>query len=219
MKRNNAWLLLQFPVIFDTSEAIQILREFGDPKSKLRDLVRGGYIVRIKQGLYAIAPKFRREPFPAEVLANRIYWPSYVSLEWALAFHNLIPEAPRQITSIAMRNSPSSRMKRFRTPEGFFTYRYIPARAYLMGVGPYESPFGEGVTAFAMAFPEKALADKVFFEKGLSPVISEIREYLRDNLRIEDGALSELDHILMDEIADGYRSRKIEALARALKGR
>lgn len=219
MKRNNAWLLLQFPVIFDTSEAIQILREFGDPKSKLRDLVRGGYIVRIKQALYAIAPKFRREPFPAEVLANRIYWPSYVSLEWALAFHNLIPEAPRQITSIAMRNSPSSRMKRFRTPEGVFTYRYIPARAYPMGVGSYESPFGEGVTAFAMAFPEKALADKVFFEKGLSPVISEIREYLRNNLRIEEGALSELDHILMDEIADGYRSRKIEALARALKGR
>jgi hypothetical protein len=219
MKINNTLLLLQFPVIFDTSEAIQILREFGDPKSKLRDLVRGDYIVRIKQGLYAIAPQFRRGPFPVEVLANRTYWPSYVSLEWALAYHNFIPESPRQITSIAMRNSPSSRMKRFRTPEGVFAYRHIPASAYPRGVGSYEAPFGEGVTAFAMALPEKALADKVFFEKGLSPIISEIREYLRDNLRIEETALSELDHMLMDEIADGYRSRKIEALARALKGR
>jgi len=219
MKRNNALLLLQFPVIFDTSEAIQILREFGDPKSKLRDLVRGGYIVRIKQGLYAIAPQFRREPFPVEVLANRVYWPSYVSLEWALAFHNFIPETPRQITSVAMRNSPSSRMKRFHTPEGIFTYRYIPAGAYSRGVGSFEVPFGASVTAFAMALPEKALADKVFFEKGLSPVISEMREYLLDNLRIEEASLSELDHILMEEIADGYRSRKIEALARALKGR
>ncbi len=219
MKRNNALLLLKFPVIFDTSEAIQILREFGDPKSKLRDLVRGGYIVRIKQGLYVIAPRFRRGAFPVEVLANRAYWPSYVSLEWALAFHNLIPEAPRQITSIAMRNSPSSRMKRFRTPEGVFTYRHIPARAYPRGVGSFEAPFGEGVTFFAMASPEKALADKVFFEKGLSPVIGEMREYLLDNLRIEEAALSELDHILMEEIAEGYRSRKIDALARALKGR
>lgn len=219
MKKNNALLLLQFPVIFDTAEAIQVLRGFRDPNSKLRDLVRGGYIVRIKRGLYAVAPRFRRGIFPVEVLANRIYWPSYVSLEWALAFHNLIPETPRQITSVAMRNSPSSRMKRFHTPEGIFTYKYIPAGAYSRGVGSYEAPFGDGVTLFAMGFPEKALADKVFFEKGLSPVISEMREYLMDNLRIEETALSELDYILMEEIADGYRSRKIEALARALKGR
>jgi hypothetical protein len=219
MKSNNALLLLQFPVIFDTSEAMQILREFGDPKSKLRDLARGGYIVRIKQGLYAMAPQFRRGPFPIEVLANRAYWPSYVSLEWALAWHNLIPEAPRQITSVAMRNSPSSRMKRFRTPEGVFTYRYIPVRAYPGGVGSYEAPFGAGVTSFVMALPEKALADKVFFEKGLAPVLGEVREYLLDNLRIEETALSGLDPILMEEIADGYRSRKILALARALKGR
>ena len=110
-------------------------------------------------------------------------------------------------------------MKRFHTPEGIFTYRYIPAGAYSRGVGSYEASFGDGVTLFAMGFPEKALADKVFFEKGLSPVISEMREYLLDNLRIEETALSELDRILMEEIADGYRSRKIEALARALKGR
>lgn len=50
-------------------------------------------------------------------------------------------------------------------------------------------------------------------------MIGEMREYLLDNLRIEEAALSELDHILMEEIAEGYRSRKIDALARALKGR
>ena len=219
MKRSNALLMLQFPVIFDTSEAVQVLRGFGDPNSKLRDLVRGGYIVRIKRGLYAVAPGFRRGAFPLEVLANRVYWPSYVSLEWALAYHNLIPEAPRQVTSVAMRNSPSSRAKRFHTPEGIFTYRFIPARAYPRGVGSYEASFGDGVTFFAMGFPEKALADKVFFEKGLSPAIGETREYLLDNLRIEEAALSELDLVLIEEIAEGYRSRKVEALARVLKGR
>ena len=219
MKRSNALLMLQFPVIFDTSEAVQVLRGFGDPNSKLRDLVRGGYIVRIKRGLYAVAPGFRRGAFPLEVLANRVYWPSYVSLEWALAYHNLIPEAPRQVTSVAMRNSPSSRAKRFHTPEGIFTYRFIPARAYPRGVGSYEASFGDGVTFFALGFPEKALADKVFFEKGLSPAIGETREYLLDNLRIEEAALSELDPVLIEEIAEGYRSRKVEALARVLKGR
>ncbi len=219
MKRSNALLMLQLPVIFDTSEAAQVLRGFGDPNSKLRDLVRGGYIVRIKRGLYAVAPGFRRGAFPLEVLANRVYWPSYVSLEWALAYHNLIPEAPRQVTSVAMRNSPSSRAKRFHTPEGIFTYRFIPARAYSRGVGSYEASFGDGVTFFAMGFPEKALADKVFFEKGLSPAIGETREYLLDNLRIEEAALSELDPVLIEEIAEGYRSRKVEALARVLKGR
>ncbi len=219
MRRSNASLLVQLPVIFDTSEAMQVLRGFGDPNSKLRDLQRGGYIIRVRRGLYAIAPQFRRGPFPREVLANRIYWPSYISLEWVLAYHNLIPETPKQITSIAVRNSPSSRVKRFQTPEGVFIYRFIPANAYPGGIGLYEVPFGDNMASFNMAVPEKALADKVFFEKGLSPVVSEIREYLRDNLRIEEGALSELDHVLMGEIVDGYRSRKIEALARALRGR
>ena len=86
-------------------------------------------------------------------------------------------------------------------------------------MGSYEASFGDGVTFFAMGFPEKALADKVFFEKGLSPAIGETREYLLDNLRIEEAALSELDPVLIEEIAEGYRSRKVEALARVLKGR
>ena len=71
MKRSNALLMLQFPVIFDTSEAVQVLRGFGDPNSKLRDLVRGGYIVRIKRGLYAVAPGFRRGT-SLEVLQPRL---------------------------------------------------------------------------------------------------------------------------------------------------
>lgn len=218
MKADVASLLQRLPVIFDTSEALQVLREFRDPNTKLRDLVRRGFVIRIRRGLYAIAPAFRRNPFPREILANRIYTPSYISLDWALAYHNLIPETPRQVTSVAPRNSPSSRTKRFMTPEGVFTYHFIPVDAYSLGYRLYKCAFGDRNATFMMASPEKALADKVFFEKGLDPVKREVLEYLTDELRIEKDILAECDYDSLKRIAEAYQSRKIKALAAVFRG-
>src|SRR3989344_9459395 len=53
-----------------------------------------GYIVRVKRGLYAFPDILPPELF----LANKIYEPSYISLEFALSYHRVIPETVYEIT-------------------------------------------------------------------------------------------------------------------------
>ena len=50
-----------------------------------------------------------------------IYGPSYVSKEYALAHHGLIPEGVTLVTSITPK-----RFKHFKTPVGEFVYDYQP---------------------------------------------------------------------------------------------
>lgn len=47
-------------------------------------LLRKKAIIRVKKGLYVFGPEVRRRPFSLEVLANTIYGPSYISLQYAL---------------------------------------------------------------------------------------------------------------------------------------
>ena len=51
--------------------------------------------MRIRKGLYAFGEPLRRAPISRELLANLIYGPSYISLDYALSYHGLIPETRR----------------------------------------------------------------------------------------------------------------------------
>ncbi len=53
-------------------------------------------------------------------IANRIYQPSYISLESALSYYDLIPEAVYTITSLTSNKTIS-----FDTSEGNYSYRHI----------------------------------------------------------------------------------------------
>jgi predicted transcriptional regulator of viral defense system len=61
--------------------------------------VRQGYLVRLRQGYYAL-PEFRKSTEFVLWLANIIYKPSYISLHTALSFYGIIPVAVPQITSV-----------------------------------------------------------------------------------------------------------------------
>ena len=76
----------------DTATLRQALSHYANPDNKIGDLVRRGEILRVHKGLYAIAPEFRQAPLSLEILANRMYGPSYLSLEYALSWYSMIPE-------------------------------------------------------------------------------------------------------------------------------
>jgi hypothetical protein len=63
-------------------------------------LLRRKDIIRVKKGLYIFGETYARRPFSREVLANVIYGPSYVSLDYALHYHGLIPERVEAVISI-----------------------------------------------------------------------------------------------------------------------
>src|SRR3990170_9057478 len=86
--------------IFDYQLLIYALSNYKKPRDKITSLLKDNIIIRVKKGLYIFADKYRREPICLELLANLLYGPSYVSLEYALSFYNEIPEKVELITSI-----------------------------------------------------------------------------------------------------------------------
>src|SRR4030066_379589 len=110
--------------IFDYQTLIEALKGLAYPRNRISDLLRQGIIIRIKKGLYVFGDKSRRDPYSKELLANLVYGPSYVSLDFALAYHGLIPERVEAQTSVT-----PIRSRRFATPVGLFISRQDPSRA------------------------------------------------------------------------------------------
>jgi hypothetical protein len=107
-----------------------------------------GRLIRLKKGVYTVADKYRRSPLSALALADPLYRPSYVSLEWALSHHGLISEAVGSLTCVT-----TAKTARFDNALGRFVYRHIDA-AYFFGYTRQERP----VPHF-LALPEKAVLD------------------------------------------------------------
>ena len=90
--------LLQIPYPeFDYLALMNALRDYRYPRDRVTKLLASGRIVRVKKGLYILGDELRGGPFSREILANLIYGPSYISLEYALSYHQMIPEWVRHI--------------------------------------------------------------------------------------------------------------------------
>ena len=118
---------------FDYQMLMDVLREYDRPRDKIRALLKKKSIIRVKKGLYVFGETLSRHPFSREVLANLIYGPSYISLDYALHYHGLIPERVETITSCT-----PGRGRQFSTPIGRFSYRQVPAVAYALGIDRVE---------------------------------------------------------------------------------
>ncbi len=208
----NAQLLKDIPYEeFDYQTLLDAVRRYARPRMKISAMLTRGDIIRVKKGLYILGDSLRRRPFCRELLANLIYGPSYISLEYALHYHGLIPERTETITSVTCGRSRS-----FDTPVGLFSYRMIPLEAFRSGMDRVELEDGR---SFLIAVPEKALADRVVAERGahLSSQ-KELHEYLFASLRVDPGTLAALDPARLEDFAQRYRSRRIKLLAGLVKG-
>ena len=198
------------PEIFDYQTLTDALRDLSAPRDKITGLLREGVIVRVKKGLYVFGDRYRRRPYSKELLANLVYGPSYVSMDYALAYHGLIPERVEALTSVT-----PSRSRRFATPVGLFVYRQIPLRAYEAGVVRVDADRAQG---FLIASSEKALADKIVSIRGI-PIVSaaEMSRLLEEDLRIDGKALAALSVESIDDYAGRYRSRRLRLLSAVVK--
>ena len=191
---------------FDYQRLLDGLKEYSRPRDKITDMLRKKMLIRVKKGIYVFGETYARGPFSREVLANMIYGPSYVSLDYALHYYGLIPERVEAVTSVTC-----GRSRRFSTPVGLFLYRMIPMEAYQIGMDRVEI---EGGRSFLIATPEKALADKLRDDRGTGVrTQEEMRSYLSDHLRIDPEGLGKLDPDRLAAIAVRYHSRKIRKLA------
>lgn len=162
----------------DYATLVGLLGNYKSPKDKIAAMEQKGELIRVKKGLYIVAQSQGSAFVSRELIANHLYGPSYVSLESALAFHQLIPERVYSVRSVTIK-----RTKSYNTPLGVFDYRRISEAYYPIGIQQYES---ENNTNFLLASPEKALCDMLVVSSRLrlqSP--KAVKEYIEDNLRID----------------------------------
>ena len=147
--------------------------------------VRAGKLYRLRRGLYALAPPYQRvRPHPF-LVANHLVRPSYVSLQAALAYYNLIPEAVYMVTSVT-----TARPGERRTPLGVFLYRHVRPALFF---GYRLEEVAPGQRAF-VALPEKALLDLIYLQPA-----RDLQAYLKE-LRLQN--LERLDLQRLREFAE-----------------
>ena len=76
------------------------LQHLKAPHRKIHSLLKSGALIRVKKGLYILGDAYREEPISLLLLGNLIYGPSYISQEYALQYHGLIPERVDLVTSM-----------------------------------------------------------------------------------------------------------------------
>ena len=130
------------------------------------------YLIKLKKSIYLLNRKDVLENLDASYLAAKIYKPSYVSLEFALSYYGIIPEAVNIITSITTRKTAT-----FKNKLGAYSYQHIKPSAYL----GFKTKKNNSIT-YQFADKEKALADYLYFNKDKFILNNKYWDSLRLNL-------------------------------------
>ncbi|HVY52967.1 MAG TPA: hypothetical protein VHA13_00420 [Gammaproteobacteria bacterium] len=165
--------------------------------SKVKRMVARGKLLSVRRGLYCITEElgYRKKPLSFE-LAQYIYGPSFISLESALSFHGLIPEAVYTTTSVS-----GKRKHEFKTPLGVFSYLTAPQKELFVEVELIE----ENDYKFFMAKPWRAICDYIFCYKKTNMSLKS----LFNNLRINLENLPYLSPETAQRLADYYHNPKM----------
>jgi len=163
----------------------------------IKRALANGEVLQIRRGLYCLAPRFQKKPVSVYAVAQRVYGPSYVSMETALSAHGWIPEAVYACTCASYGNG-----KEFDTPLGVFSYRRVPQRTFYTEVERRVDSHGN---VFFMASPVKALADYVYVHR-LDWEIEDVSTSLR--IKPEDFATATSERL--NKLKGNYMSGRVK---------
>lgn len=155
-----------------------------------------GFIKPLAGGYYVLADRVIDEKY-LFMVANKICDPSYVSLESALAYYEVIPETVFGVTSISSRKT-----KQYKSTWGVFSYRSIKPQ-YMIG---YQVIENRPRNKFKIASLEKALLDFLY----LNPTTYSTEDF--EGLRWNRTQLrSLLDRSLLVKYVNIFDKRALES--------
>ncbi|MCD8565800.1 MAG: hypothetical protein LRY53_09270 [Burkholderiaceae bacterium] len=198
------------PVGHDT--VVSLLRDYKRPNDKISTWLADKKLIPIKRGLYVVSPALTGGVISLPLVANALYGPSYVSLEFALSHHGLIPEAVHQVTSVTIR-----RGKTYDTVLGRFSYQTLPRKVYPIGLQSVKTDMGH---FHLMASPEKALCDTLMLTPNLSVhSVGSLKSLFELDWRIDLDMVMKFDRALVRQIAHaGYKARALGYLLQLIDG-
>jgi len=114
--------------------------------------VDSGKLSQIRREWYLINKPYRLKEVPVALIANSVVHPSYLSLDWALQYHEMIPEYVPNPTSVT-----TSRGVLFQAQGRLFIFHHVQA-SFFSGYKQVKSEDH----MINIAYPEKALLDKIY---------------------------------------------------------
>ncbi len=183
--------------LFDAAK----LAGFTDPDSKVKEQVvcwiHEKKLVKVHQWWCMIEKPWRETEIPLPVVANYVLHPSYLSVEWALQYYDMIPDFVPNPTSITI-----CRRMLFSALDAIFIYHHVP-------VDFFHGHSQDKVDDFKIniACPEKALLDKIYIFLQANPFSLKWLE----EIKLQN--LDDFDLKKFKQLAEGMNN---EALGEAL---
>jgi len=142
----------EFPVI-SSSQFSGVTENIDALRWNLASWQKKGLVAKLRKGLYILNERDRKINPSRIFLANALYFPSYVSTEYALGYYDLIPERVEDVTSVTAKKTI-----RFSNAFGTFVFQHVKT-ALFFGFTKIEDENGFPVL---VAQPEKALLDFIY---------------------------------------------------------
>ena len=190
---------------------MEALSSYNRPNDKISEMIKSGELVSLRRGLYVPGPELDLPLPDSFVVANHLRGPSYISLESALSYWNLIPERVYEISSVTTKTS-----KIYNTAIGRFSFQHLPTPYYAFGIRSV--PLTELQTAL-IASPEKAICDKIVLTSGiLLRSVSQTMDFLIDDMRMDEEQLQNLDiSAIQSWVEDAPKRSSLQMLVNTLQ--
>ncbi len=167
---------------------------------QLNDWKKKAWITPLKRGLYELNYP-QPEVIPDLCIANKLYFPSYVSLETALSIYGLIPEFSAQVTSVTTKVT-----RVFSNRHGRFSFFSIHPRAFTgYRVNDYQG------FEVRIAEPEKAFVDYVYFK------VVHREQFNPEEERWDSAVLKGFNKKKILNYAELFHNKKLYGLIKGLK--
>lgn len=191
-------------MVISSEELLFENRSYAVPQIRIQRMVKTGELIPLKRGMYetdSTAPGF--------LMANAILGPSYISFEYALSYHSMIPERVITYTSATF---GKNKKKEFMNSFGTFTYRDIPQEVFPY----YYSRELYGNRPYLIASREKALCDQLYIATPIRG-IHDFEEFLFDGMRLDEDIFDSLDFEKIKRIAPLYHKTNLYQLEKLIE--
>lgn len=198
-KKYQSWPVIPSAVVVREDQA-----EYQVTRNQLTRWSKRGTLVSLRKGMYAFPPGETASPSAILCIANRLYEPSYISLEYALSLYELIPEYVPVVTSVTTRKTMS-----FKNSYGQFNYQHVVPRAFR----GFRQEKQDTDRVVFVAEPEKAVLDFIYL--NMSKFREDFEGALIGSFRFQN--LETLDPERITGLCECYGNGKLSLMADKLK--
>lgn len=160
--------------IIDSSSFAMLDEKLADIRRQVSGWVKKGYLIQLKRGVYVFSDTYRKIAPSPRFIANYLVMPSYLSLEYALGYYDLIPEKVTVYSSLTTKKTQT-----FTNTLGRFEYCSVKERLFF---GFTRASFNN--QDFFIALPEKAVLDFFYFREQVKGAPGEFEAFRFQNTEI-----------------------------------